>query len=233
MLKFAGARQIDYYYLKEGFFSKKELSICHSCTIYLDKKYGGKKWYVFKNKILTGPIENDIIDIKKFREEIDRIIKKAREPRKFDGSVYEKALERRSPASPKKSRKPTEWQKEFRRKKAKELKAFKNKIKKLLKEKSIKMPASDIDAHLKHKNVDEIKELCEKMYHNGEISRTGNYRYFILTEQKKKTKSKKASEPNSEKVDVKAELKKYKEMLDDGLITQEQYDAKSNKLLGL
>ena len=68
---------------------------------------------------------------------------------------------------------------------------------------------------------------------DGEISRTGNYRYFILKELKKKTKSKKVSASKSEKVDMKAELKKYKEMLDDGLITQEQYDAKSNKLLGL
>ena len=25
----------------------------------------------------------------------------------------------------------------------------------------------------------QIKELCEEMYHNGEISRTANYRYFI------------------------------------------------------
>ena len=69
------------------------------------------------------------------------------------------------------------------------------------------------------------------MYHNGKINRTANYRYFILTEEKKQPK--KVSAPKSEKVDVKVELKKYKEMLDDGLITQEQYDAKSNELLGL
>jgi len=48
-----------------------------------------------------------------------------------------------------------------------------------------------------------------------------------------KTKSKKASSPKSEKVDVKSELKKFKEMLDEGLITQEAYDAKMNQLLGL
>ena len=101
----------------------------------------------------------------------------------------------------------------------------------LLLEKAVKMPASDIDAFLKHQNVDEIKELCEQMYHNGEISRTANYRYFVLTEEKKQ--SKKASAPKSEAVDVKAELKKYKEMLDEGLITQEAYDAKMNQLLGL
>jgi hypothetical protein len=42
------------------------------------------------------------------------------------------------------------------------------------------MPASDIDAHFKHKNVDENKKLCEEMYHNGKIGRTGNYRYFAM-----------------------------------------------------
>jgi hypothetical protein len=113
------------------------------------------------------------------------------------------------------------------------VKNIKQSIKDLLKEKAVKMPASDIDAFLKHQNVDEIKELCEEMYHNGEISRTANYRYFILNEEKKKPKVKKASTPKSEKVDVKAELKKYKEMLDEGLIEQEDYDAKKKELLGL
>ena len=95
------------------------------------------------------------------------------------------------------------------------------------------MPASDIDAFLKRQDIDDIKALCEDMYHNGDINRTSNYRYFILTEEKKKPKPKKTSPPKSEAVDVKAELKKYKEMLDEGLITQEAYDAKMNQLLGL
>tara|TARA_X000001036_G_scaffold409674_1_gene420962 strand:+ start:125 stop:763 length:639 start_codon:yes stop_codon:yes gene_type:complete len=212
MLKFAGARQIDYYYLKEGFFSKKELSICHSCTIYLDKKYGEKKWYVFKNKILTGPIENDIIDIKKFREEIDRIRKEEYE-KKFG---FNKTRKKNTP------QKTLDIQKEINQ--------LKKKIIKLLKEKSMKMPASDIDAHLKRQivyGVPEIKKLCEEMYFNGEIGRTGNYRYFIPTEEKKD------SAPKSEEVDVEKELEKLKGLLSKGLITQEQYDAKSNKLLGL
>ena len=93
------------------------------------------------------------------------------------------------------------------------------------------MPASDIDAYLKHQDVDEIKELCEEMYHNGKISRTGNYRYFILTEGQEKPK--KTSAPKPEEFDVKAELKKYKEMLDEGLIDKEDYEAKKDKLLGL
>tara|TARA_B100000315_G_scaffold240996_1_gene261411 strand:- start:409 stop:951 length:543 start_codon:yes stop_codon:yes gene_type:complete len=112
----------------------------------------------------------------------------------------------------------------------KRISTLKASIKKLLKNKAIKMPASDIDAHLKHQNIEEIKELCEEMYHNGEISRTGNYRYFILTEKKK---PKKAAAKKLGSVDVKAELKKYKEMLDEGLIEQEDYDAKKKELLGL
>ena len=100
----------------------------------------------------------------------------------------------------------------------------------LLREKAVKMPASDIDAHLKTQNVDQIKKICEEMYHNGEISRTANYRYFILTEEKKQ--SKKTSKLKPEAVDVKAELKKFKEMLDEGLIEQEDYDAKKKELLG-
>ena len=108
---------------------------------------------------------------------------------------------------------------------------LKNYIIELLKDRGTKMPASDIDAHLKHQNVDEIKELCEEMYHNGEISRTSNYRYFILTEEKEKPK--KTSAPKSEEVDVEKELEKLKGLLDMGLITQEAYDAKMNQLLGL
>ena len=91
------------------------------------------------------------------------------------------------------------------------------------------MPASDIDAHLKYKNVDKIKKYCEELYHKGKIGRTGNYRYFVLNGESSVKKPPK----KSKKIDVKSELKKYKEMLDEGLITQDQYDAKSNKLLDL
>ena len=56
-------------------------------------------------------------------------------------------------------------------------------------------------------------------------------RYFVLTEGQEKPK--KTSAPKSEEVDVEKELEKLKALLDKGLIIQEQYDAKSNKLLGL
>ena len=42
-----------------------------------------------------------------------------------------------------------------------------------------------------------------------------------------------SSEPKSEQLDIKAELNKYKEMFDDGLIEKEDYDAKKKELLGL
>jgi len=51
--------------------------------------------------------------------------------------------------------------------------------------------------------------------------------------QDEKEKPKKASPPKSEEVDIEKELEKLKGLLDKGLITQEQYDAKSNELLGL
>ena len=107
-------------------------------------------------------------------------------------------------------------------------------IKELLIEQEKKLPVSDIAAFLKYKDIDSVKHTCESMFQDGEISFAGNGRYFVLTEgadKKKETKS--AKTEKSEEVDVKSELRKYKEMLDEGLITQEQYDAKSNELLGL
>ena len=58
----------------------------------------------------------------------------------------------------------------------------------MLIDKPIKMPTSDINAHLKHKDLDEIKKLCEELYDAGEISFGGNGRYFILSEETKKLK---------------------------------------------
>jgi len=120
---------------------------------------------------------------------------------------------------------------EYYNRQAERLRNLKNDIVKLLKDKGVKMPASDIDAYLKYQNVDKIKRTCEEMYQDDEISYAGNGRYFILTEEKKKPK--KTSAPKSEEVDVEKELEKLKGLLDKGLITQDQYDAKSNELLGL
>jgi len=116
-------------------------------------------------------------------------------------------------------------------------KSIKKSIIRLLKEKGTKISVSDINAFLKNQDINEIKTLCEELYNDGEISYAGNGRYFILTEENEKkektAKAKKTLAPKSEEVDIEKELEKLKGLLDKGLITQEQYDAKSNELLGL
>ena len=52
----------------------------------------------------------------------------------------------------------------------------------LLKNTTDKYTASDIDARPKSFDVDLVKEICEQLYHDGTINRTGNYRYYIFSE---------------------------------------------------
>ena len=107
-------------------------------------------------------------------------------------------------------------------------------IKELLIEQEKKLPVSDIAAFLKYKDIDSVKHTCESMFHADEISYAGNGRYFVLTEgadEKKKTKPEKTEKAEAE--DIERALEKYKSMLDKGLITEEQYQAKTNELLGL
>ena len=97
-----------------------------------------------------------------------------------------------------------------------------------------KLPVSDIAAFLKYKDIDSVKLTCESMFNDGDISYAGNGRYFVLTEgadEKKKTKPEKTEKAEAE--DIERALEKYKSMLDKGLITEEQYQAKTNELLGL
>ena len=109
-------------------------------------------------------------------------------------------------------------------------KKMENGIINLLKKHGTKMPASDIDAHLKNRDVDQIKEFCENMYFGGKINRTSNYRYFVLSEKKisQKEKSKVKSGDGIEN-----ELVKYKKMVEKGLISDEDYNEKKKQLLGL
>ena len=224
---------------KTGLFSKEitDFHFCNYCKEAIDDEYGyalnadGKnEWYydsfygdnkgVIHNgykysKWFWGRITEDISDLDAFKTLIVKGSLKKRKKQLVEDEQEEKYI------------------KDKKRKEKARIRNIKESIKNLLIEKCIKMPASDIDAHLKHKNVDEIKELCEELYHNGDISRTGNYRYFVLIEEKKKPKPKKVIVPKSDKVDVKAELKKFKEMYDEGLIEKEDYDAKKKELLGL
>jgi len=102
------------------------------------------------------------------------------------------------------------------------------KIINLLKKKAVKIAVSDIAAFLKF-DRDFTKWQLERMYKNKEIDFAGNGRYFILADEKKKSKKAAAKKTGS----VADEIKKFKELLDAGAITQKEYDAKKKELLGL
>jgi hypothetical protein len=64
----------------------------------------------------------------------------------------------------------------------KEIKEREKKCRKIisfLKKEKTKLPASDIDFQLKIGDVNLVKKLCEEMYRDKKIGRTGNYRYFV------------------------------------------------------
>ena len=143
---------------KGGFFSRKEIEacICKACkTALLNLKIASYSTSMFDTNCFFLK-EKDLINNK------EAVIKDSNSLDKdtiAEGRRESKKIDREE----------------------KRIKDTKKKIVNLLKKLKTKIPASDIDAHLKHKDVDEIKDLCEEMYHDGKISRTGNYRYFVLT----------------------------------------------------
>jgi len=88
-----------------------------------------------------------------------------------------------------------------------------------------KMGINEIQQRLNVSDVDTIRTQCEQLYINDKINRTKNYRYFIGETAVKSIKEK--SSDNYE------ELKQLKQMQDDGLITEEDYETKKKELLGL
>ena len=48
-----------------------------------------------------------------------------------------------------------------------------------LKKEKAKFSSSDINIHLKIGDKNRVKKLCEALYRDEKINRTGNYRYFI------------------------------------------------------
>ena len=90
------------------------------------------------------------------------------------------------------------------------------------------MTISDITAHIKHDDRDEVKRLLEEMHKDGDIDFAGNGRYFIYSEKKKKPKKVAAK-----KADPTTQIRKYAKLRDEGLITEEQYQAKTKELLDL
>ena len=98
---------------------------------------------------------------------------------------------------------------------------------KLLKEKKKKIPVSDIDAFLKINNLEITKKACKELYNEGEINFAGNGRYFIIDEEENKDTSTKTTNTD----DIEKDLKKLKDLLDKGLIEQEEYKSKKKELL--
>ena len=91
-----------------------------------------------------------------------------------------------------------------------------------------KITVSDI-AKMADMDKDDTLIVCELLFKDEKIQFSGNGRYYIEgSDIEKQSDNKK-----SEEIDIKSELKKFKEMLDEDLITQEIYDAKAKELLGL
>lgn len=68
---------------------------------------------------------------------------------------------------------------------------------------------------------DRIRSTANQLYFDKKISRDGNHRYYIEDQKEDKIE------------DIKSELNEYKDLLESGLITQEDYDKKKDELLGL
>ena len=112
------------------------------------------------------------------------------------------------------------------------LRQEKDEIVDLLKDKGTKITTTDIAAMLKKKDIERVKKMCKIMFDDGEIDFAGNNRYFVLNGSEEKSSSDKVNDENSG-LDIKSELKKFKDMLDEGLITQDDFDSKKKELLGL
>tara|TARA_B100000029_G_scaffold142466_1_gene137632 strand:+ start:94 stop:465 length:372 start_codon:yes stop_codon:yes gene_type:complete len=92
---------------------------------------------------------------------------------------------------------------------------------KLMKNPKVKKQLKDLD-----KQLDTYAKSVEKAAEGLDMKDIeGDEDYVEETE--------KMSAPKSKKVDIKEELKKYKDLLDDGLIEQDDYDSKKKELLGL
>ena len=91
-----------------------------------------------------------------------------------------------------------------------------------------KMGVSEIHNRLGTSDIDTLRIQCENLYIKREINRTENFRYYIQNDKNIKNDNKVAPSRSDY-----TELKELKMMLDEGLITQEDYDKKKNDILDL
>ena len=103
---------------------------------------------------------------------------------------------------------------------------YREKIIKLLIEQNKKLSVSDINALLKAKDIDGIKESCENLYNNGDIDFAGQGRYYIFSEDNKKTKSKSGNNST-----LKSEIKVLLDLFKKDILTKEQFVDQIEKKL--
>tara|TARA_B100000902_G_C27214971_1_gene866459 strand:+ start:108 stop:908 length:801 start_codon:yes stop_codon:yes gene_type:complete len=160
----SGVKTYYYYGRFKNYFRK--IRACGYCINTLEEL--GHIWKNHPSKI-SGISEIRVFnDTKSFKNELlkkysSMLEKSIKEHKRIENSLnqYKKNL------------------KNARDRKAKKKKSLMTKIVKLLNENQSKLTSSDINAFLKHKNIDEVKECCQELYTNGKIGRTGNYRYFV------------------------------------------------------
>ena len=103
---------------------------------------------------------------------------------------------------------------------------YKEKIIKLLIEQNKKLSVSDINAFLKTKDIDGVKESCENLYNNGDIDFAGQGRYYILSEDNEKTKSNSGNNST-----LKSEIKVLLDLFKKDILTKEQFFAQIEEKL--
>tara|TARA_B100001559_G_C16147252_1_gene460255 strand:- start:42 stop:587 length:546 start_codon:yes stop_codon:yes gene_type:complete len=103
---------------------------------------------------------------------------------------------------------------------------YEDEIIKLLIEQNKKLSVSDINTLLKTKDIDGIKESCENLYNNGDIDFAGQGRYYIFSEDNKKTKSKSGNNST-----LKSEIKVLLDLFKKDILTKEQFVAQIEEKL--
>ena len=107
-----------------------------------------------------------------------------------------------------------------------------------------KLSVNDICGFINSSKKSVVREICDRLYFDGFLQREGKteqwFRYFAI-EIKKENSDPEKSTTNSTKIfsqqkntkDPISELRKFKALLDEGLIDQSDYEEKKNELLGL
>jgi hypothetical protein len=103
----------------------------------------------------------------------------------------------------------------------------------LLRKNGEKMSPKDISGFLDLEDEEKAKTCAEALYYDYKILRDGNRRFYLTDKVEMNSGSNSESSSVGGTNDMADELKKFKTLLDEGLITQEDYDNKKKQLLGL